>query len=295
MTQGVGICLGASGAVIALTRSQPPRLIALADLGWPEGLWEHPFPQSEPATVAKRILARARRQLALPRGCRLSVVIGPSLSRHLPQHVLARSAELLARAKLSQSNVIAAGEASALRLDLMATPGALAEAAATEEAALAIGAAIASLAPPPPPTALMPAASAAPLPLKPLPITPPFPSVFTPATPAPPEAMPGFAPPAALPVVMSVMPAAAAPVMPIVPVADVPRVALMPPAEVSGEVWEVEAALPLVAMPAFGPTAAEPTLAPGAMANSANAALVPVVAQGYSGWALEPAADTHGE
>jgi len=167
---GVGICLGVSGAVIALARSQPSRLVALASVSWPEGLWQHPFPESGPATVARRMLVRARRQLALPRWCPVSVVIGRSLSGHRPQDVLAASAGLLARANLSQAWVTAPDRADMLRREAIVPPGALGPAATGAEAGLAIGAAIASLAPP---TATAPAVTTPVIPLIAMPPQPP--------------------------------------------------------------------------------------------------------------------------
>ncbi len=213
---GVGICLGVSGAVIALARSQPSRLVALASVSWPEGLWQHPFPQSAPALVARRMLVRARRQLALPRWCPVSVVVGRSLSGHRPQDVLAASAGLLARANLSQAWVTTPDRADALRREAIVPPGPLGAAAANTEAGLAIGAAIASLAPPAAPpgvplTAMPPAPLTIPPPadpapgtvLAPTPWTTPIamPSLDPAATPSAPAAMPHVAPAAISPVV----------------------------------------------------------------------------------------------
>jgi hypothetical protein len=145
--RGVGICLGTSGAVIAVVRSDPPRLVALGSVSWPYGLWQQSGPESGPAAVARRMLLRARRQLHLPRWCPVSVVIGPSLSDHTPDDVLAGSAGLLARAGLSQAWATAVDRAEALRREVTVATGALAAAATAEEASIAIGAALASLSP----------------------------------------------------------------------------------------------------------------------------------------------------
>ncbi|HEX6685334.1 MAG TPA: hypothetical protein VF062_21265 [Candidatus Limnocylindrales bacterium] len=144
----VGICLGASGAVVALLGSSPPRLVALASVTWPYGLWQHPGgPEPGPAAVARKMLSRARRQLGLPRSCPASVVIGPSLSDRMPAQVLAGSAGLLAQSGLSQVWVTTTDRAQDLQHEVTVAPGALGAAAADEEAGLAIGAALARLAP----------------------------------------------------------------------------------------------------------------------------------------------------
>ncbi|WP_203911438.1 hypothetical protein, partial [Rhizocola hellebori] len=161
--RGVGICLGESGAVIAVARSHPPRLIALASVSWPHGQWRQPGPSA----TARRMLVRARRQLALPRWHPVSVVIGPSLAGQILDDTLAASAELFARAGWSQAWITTPDRAETLRRQVTVAPGELGAAAAGKEAGLAIGAALTSLAPPP--TAIPPV---------PVTITPP-----TPATP----------------------------------------------------------------------------------------------------------------
>ncbi|MBX7266597.1 hypothetical protein KIF24_11470 [Micromonospora sp. Llam7] len=65
-TYGVGVCLSAHGVVIAVVRDNPMRLAAVAEVA---GGLAGPKPLS-------RRLARARRQLGLPRWCSASMVDG---------------------------------------------------------------------------------------------------------------------------------------------------------------------------------------------------------------------------
>jgi hypothetical protein len=148
---GVGLCLGTAGAVMAVARQYPKRLAAVAALTWPVELWR-PDPPRVAMSAARRVLAKARHRLGLPRWCLVAVVAGPSLSSSgTPDWVPPRGAELLARAALAQGWVIAPDRAATLRAGShLCVPAELAAATATAEADLAVGAAIAILLPPDP-------------------------------------------------------------------------------------------------------------------------------------------------
>lgn len=149
---GIGLCLGTAGAVMAVARQNPLRLAAVAALTWPVELWRPDPPPRVAMTAARRVLAKARHRLGLPRWCLVAVVAGPSLSPvGTPDWVPPRGAELLARAALAQGWVIAPDRAATLRAGShLSVPAELAAATATAEADLAVGAAIATLLPPAP-------------------------------------------------------------------------------------------------------------------------------------------------
>jgi len=146
---GVGLCLGAVGAVVVVARPDPLRLVAVAELTWPEELWQPAPPAAATASVGRRVLARARRRLGLPRWCPVAVVAGPTLSSGvLPDWAGARAAQLLAQAALPLGSVISPGRALRLRAGAdLEVAAELAAATAGQEAALAVGAAIAALMP----------------------------------------------------------------------------------------------------------------------------------------------------
>jgi hypothetical protein len=146
---GVGLCLGTTGAVLAVVRQYPMRLAAVATVTWPAQLWR-PDPTPAAMSAGRRVLARARRQLGLPRYCPVAVVAGPSLSAAgTPDWVPVLGAQLLARAALVQGWTIAPNQAAALlrAATHLAVTAELAVALAGTDPELAVGAAIAALPP----------------------------------------------------------------------------------------------------------------------------------------------------
>ncbi|MBQ1023850.1 hypothetical protein [Micromonospora sp. C95] len=113
---GVGVCLTAHGAVVAVVRADPLRLAAVAEVtGGPTG-----------TRPLSRRLARARRQLGLPRWCTTSMVDVPGLpddpggpgGRHAPDRPTAswpEFAALLARAGFLPTAVRAPAQLAHLR------------------------------------------------------------------------------------------------------------------------------------------------------------------------------------
>ncbi len=146
---GIGLCLGTAGAVMVVARQYPLRLAAVAAMTWPAELWwSDPPPRA--MSAGRRVLARARHRLGLPRWFPVAVVAGPSLSPvGTPDWVPPRSAQLLARAGLAQGWVVAPDWAAMLRATTgIAIAAELFATAAGPEAQLAVGAAIAVLLPP---------------------------------------------------------------------------------------------------------------------------------------------------
>jgi hypothetical protein len=147
----VGLCLTTTGAVVALVRPDPLRLIAVAQVSGHGAMWR-PDRGSGPWPTAWRMLVRARWRLGLPRWCPVSVVCGPSLrdGYRNAADVVARSAEALARSGLVQAAVIEPGRVAEVRnaVNLRVEPR-LAPVAVGEEYAMAVGAAIAMLLPGP--------------------------------------------------------------------------------------------------------------------------------------------------
>ena len=142
--RGVGICLAAQGAVVAVVWPDPPRLAALASVSWTTGVLR-PTARSGASATARRALVKVRRRLRLPRWCAVAVVVGPSLAN---SDVLPRSAYLLARAGLVQSCVTTPDHATrALSTMDLAVASRLARAVAEPHAGLAVAAAAVALLP----------------------------------------------------------------------------------------------------------------------------------------------------
>jgi hypothetical protein len=148
----VGVCLADDGAVIAVVRGGPSGLAVIASATWPS-LLSVPEPGSVRASLpyggaslatARRMLARARRQLGLPRWQSVAVVLAPDLIDHRDTgSVRPRSAELLARAGLAQGWLVAPADASAhLRDNVLAAR--IASVLVNQRCELAVGAALAS-------------------------------------------------------------------------------------------------------------------------------------------------------
>jgi hypothetical protein len=135
----VGLVLVAGGAIVAVACRDPLRLAAVADVNWPR--------EPEVSPVARRMLARTRRRLGLPRWQPVNVVLGPSVAGpgYDPAGLLASTAVLLARAGLAQAAVLAPERAGTL----CRTPGVIIDPRLAPlmagEAGLAAGAAIAAL------------------------------------------------------------------------------------------------------------------------------------------------------
>ncbi|HEX6686001.1 MAG TPA: hypothetical protein VF062_24705 [Candidatus Limnocylindrales bacterium] len=146
---GVGLCLDTRGAVIAVVRQNPLRVAAVATVTWPVALWRPDPPSRDAMSAGRRVLAQARQRLRLPRWCPVVVVAGPSLSTGgTPDWVSSRGAELLARATLAQGWAITPEWAAKLLAGThLAVPAELAAAMDGAEANLAVGAAIAAVAP----------------------------------------------------------------------------------------------------------------------------------------------------
>lgn len=144
--RGVGVCVGLSGAVVAVISPDPVRLAGIASVTWPDDLWHPGGTRTATTLTARRMLDRARRRLGIPRWQPVTVVIGPSLSQQAATNLLPRCAELLARAGLAQGLVFDQEQAAVLRrtVELVVDPR-LGPAAAGDEAELATGAALAVL------------------------------------------------------------------------------------------------------------------------------------------------------
>jgi hypothetical protein len=148
---GVGLCLTAGEAVVAVVRPDPPRLAALATVDLPDAVWHG----GKPLSAACKSLVRVRRRLRLPRWSPVAVVVDPSLPAG---DLLPDSAALLARAGLAQGWVITVERAATrlaavdVRIDARLTP-----VAAGQQVGYAIGAALATFQPgavPPEPDAV---------------------------------------------------------------------------------------------------------------------------------------------
>ncbi|MDG4825747.1 hypothetical protein O7635_28200 [Asanoa sp. WMMD1127] len=136
----VGVCLTATGAVIAAVRTDPLRLAALAEVATPSGLWTSDA-GGRPAAAAGRTVARARRRLGLSRWCPVTVVGGPSLGAEV---AAGSTATLLARAGLAVARVVEA-ERLGLHTDGVAVDEPLRAALVDAEHALALAAALCML------------------------------------------------------------------------------------------------------------------------------------------------------
>ena len=136
-TRGVGLCAIAGGAVLAVLRPDPIRLVGLATVCWPTspGVRSH-----------RRVLVTARRRLALPRWCEVVVVYRDGAGPVDPVNPV--SPALLASAGLVQGRIVDASRAGLLRstVDLSVVEP-LRQASAGSAAGLAIGAALAALDP----------------------------------------------------------------------------------------------------------------------------------------------------
>jgi hypothetical protein len=125
------------------------RLLAIAEVAWPPGLWLAAGPDPVAGPEATRMLRRARRRLGLARWHPVAVVVDPSLAMTRPDENGATGALLLARAGLVQTSVTPAARAEAL---FATTPVVLdpriAPAVADHGVQLALGAALAGLPPP---------------------------------------------------------------------------------------------------------------------------------------------------
>ena len=99
--------------------------------------------------TARRMVGGARRQLELPRWQSVAVVLGPDLAGQRDADlVLARTAELLARAGLAQRSLVAGHDADGrLRDSALAADPRVASALVDQRCELAMGAALATLRP----------------------------------------------------------------------------------------------------------------------------------------------------
>ncbi|MCM4081102.1 hypothetical protein [Paractinoplanes hotanensis] len=129
-----GVCLTAAGAVFAVIRTGPDRLVAVAEILAPGGSW-----RTDDWGTAVRLLNRTRRRLRLPRGCVVNVVSSTGAGSPAEAAILALGAGLLARAGFVPA-CAGVGPLTGIEVEPL-----LAEAVTGEEHRLAVGAATAVL------------------------------------------------------------------------------------------------------------------------------------------------------